>query len=237
MFLENVVMDAVQPRALGRFWEAVVGGEQLTDEPEGYETRLAVDGGPVLDLGFQRVGEEPTVPSQLRLDVRGGADQKEVVDRLLALGARRLHGAGESTGSVMLSDPEGNPFCVREDPLVDDTGPLAALQLGCADPDEERRLWGWVSGWTEVPGRNGALRHPTGRGPLLELRRQSQPKGSEKNRVHLDVRLDPSDDPDEVAAGIAARGGRELRLGWGDLPWRHFADASGNEFCLLPAPR
>ena len=43
------------------------------------------------------------------------------------------------------------------------------------------------------------------------------------------------DDAGVVAAGIAERGGRELHLGWGDLPWRHFADPSGNEFCLLPA--
>ena len=27
MFLENVVMDAADPQRLGRFWEAVVGGE------------------------------------------------------------------------------------------------------------------------------------------------------------------------------------------------------------------
>src|SRR5687767_7022037 len=57
MYLENVVFDALAPRELGRFWEAVVGGEQLTDEPAGYETRLAVPGGPELDLCFQPVPE------------------------------------------------------------------------------------------------------------------------------------------------------------------------------------
>ena len=60
-------------------------------------------------------------------------------------------------------------------------------------------------------------------------------QGPGKNRMHLDVRLEPGDDADEVARGIAERGGRELHPDWGDLPWRFFADPSGNEFCVLPA--
>ena len=59
MYLENLVIDAVEPQRLGRFWEAVVGGERLTDEPDGFETRLTIEGGPVLDLCFQRVPEPP----------------------------------------------------------------------------------------------------------------------------------------------------------------------------------
>jgi hypothetical protein len=52
--------------------------------------------------------------------------------------------------------------------------------------------------------------------------------------VHLDIRLEPGDDPDGVAASIAERGGRELHPKWGELPWRLYADPSGNEFCVLP---
>lgn len=50
MHLENLVFDAVDPQRLGRFWEAVIGGQRLSDEPAGLETRLTVDGGPMLDL-------------------------------------------------------------------------------------------------------------------------------------------------------------------------------------------
>jgi hypothetical protein len=53
--------------------------------------------------------------------------------------------------------------------------------------------------------------------------------------MHLDIRLETGDAPDEVAAGIAGRGGRELHPGWGELPWRLYADPSGNDFCVLPA--
>jgi len=38
-----------------------------------------------------------------------------------------------------------------------------------------------------------------------------------------------------VARGITDRGRRELHAGWGDLPWRVFADPSDNEFCVLPS--
>lgn len=41
--------------------------------------------------------------------------------------------------------------------------------------------------------------------------------------------------PEGVAAGITERGGRELHPAWGVLPWRLYADPSGNESCVLPA--
>ncbi len=75
MYLENLVIDAVEPQRLGRFWEAVLGGERLTDEPDAFETRLSAEGGPVLDLCFQRVPEPPFEPPRLHLDILGGARQ------------------------------------------------------------------------------------------------------------------------------------------------------------------
>jgi predicted enzyme related to lactoylglutathione lyase len=238
MFLENLVFDAVDPQRLGRFWEAVVGGEQLTDEHDGYETRLTVEGGPVLDLCFQRVPEPPLEPLRLHLDLAGGARQTQEVERLLGLGARHLDiGQGEVPW-VVLADPEGNPCCVMEDRAeYADTGPLAALPLDSADPDRDAAFWSWLTGWTEVAGAAPeVLRHPTRRGPLLALCPEPEPKGAAKNRLHLDVRLEAADDPDDVAAGIAARGGGRLhRPEWGELPWRSYTDPSGNEFCVLPA--
>lgn len=237
MYLENLVLDSVEPQRTGRFWEAVVGGEQLTDEEAGYETRLAVTGGPELDLCFQRVPERPTEPQRLHLDVYGGAAQAEVVERLLGLGAAHVDIGQGDVPWVVLADPEGNPFCVLEERAAyTGTGPLAALPLASADPARDADFWAWLTGWTEVPGdADRSLRHPSGRGLLLELVAERAPKGPAKNRLHLDVRLEAGDDPDEVAAGIAARGGRELQLGFGDLPWRHFADPSGNELCMLPS--
>jgi hypothetical protein len=125
---------------------------------------------------------------------------------------------------------------MEERPAYDDAGPLAALPLDVADPERERDFWSWLTGWVPVEGSGLlSLRHPSQRGPLLELCPEVEPKGPGKNRMHLDVRLEPGDDPDAVARGIVERDGRELHPDWGDLPWRVFADPSGNEFCVLPS--
>jgi predicted enzyme related to lactoylglutathione lyase len=237
MYLENLVVDAVEPQRLGRFWEAVVGGERLTDVPEGFETRLAVDGGPVLDLCFQRVPAPNASPPRLHLDLRGGDRQAEEVERLLGLGARHLDVGQRDVPWVVLADPEGYPCCVIEERAAyADTGPVVALPLQSADPDRDAEFWSWLTGWAEVAGvAPRSLRHPSEQGLLLELVRETAPKGGGKNPLHLDVRLDAEEDADEVAARIVERGGRELHPGWGELPWRSYLDPSGNEFCVLPA--
>jgi hypothetical protein len=237
MYLENLVIDAVEPQRLGRFWEAVLDSERLTDEPDGFETRLTIEGGPVLDVCFQRVPGPPSGSPRLHLDLVGGARQSQEVERLLGLGARHLDIGQRDVPWVVLADPEGNPCCVMEDRAsYVDTGPLAALPLDSADPDRDAEFWSWLTGWTDVPGVElRSLRHPSQLGPLLELCPERAPKGATKNRLHLDVRLETGEDPDDVAAHIAERGGRELHFEWGELPWRHYADPSGNEFCVLPA--
>ncbi len=237
MYLENVVIDATDPQALGRFWESALGTRTLTDRPEGFETRLTVPGGAVLDLCFQRVPEPPVEPQRFHLDLVGAEEQQPVVERLLALGARYADIGQGQVPWVVLADPEGNPFCVMEGRAdYVDTGPVAALPLDVADPERDRDFWAWLTGWVPVEGSGLiSLRHPSHRGPLLELCPEAEPKTPGKNRMHLDVRLEPGDDAEEVARRIADRGGRHRQVDWGDLPWRVFADPSGNEFCVLPS--
>jgi hypothetical protein len=237
MYLENVVVDAVDPHRLGEFWEAVLGGERLTDEPDGFETRLVIEGGPVLDLCFQPVPDAPFERPRLHLDLLGGARQTQEVERLLELGARHLDIGQHDVPWVVLADPEGNPCCVMEERAAYvDTGPIAALPLDSADPNRDAAFWSWLTGWTDVPGvAPRSLRHRSMRGPLLELCRERARKGTNKNRLHLDIRLEIGDDADEVAANIAEFGGREFYPDWGELPWRLYSDPSGNEFCVLPA--
>lgn len=238
MQLENIIVDAIDPRRLGRFWEQALGTRTLTDSgEEGFETRLDLPGGGFLDLCFQPVPQRPTQPQRLHLDLLGGARQLEVARRLRELGASDLDIGQGDVPWIVLGDVEGNPFCVMEQREVhSSTGPLAALQLDSADPDRDAEFWSWLSGWQDAPGNAPrTLRHPSGTGPLLELCLESQPKGSAKNRMHLDIRLEASDDVDRIAREIAVRAGRELDPGWGELPWRVFTDPSGNELCLLPA--
>ena len=218
----------------------MVGGERLPDEPGIFETRTSVEGGPVLDLCFQQVPAAPADPVRLHVDVAGGARQAEVVERLLGLGARHLDIGQGDVPWVVLADPEGNPFCVMEERAsYAGSGPVAALPLDSADPERDGDFWRGLTGWTEADGlAPRSLRHPSGRGPLLELCPESAPKEREpvaKNRLHLDVRLEAGDDPDAVEAAILERGGARLRTDWGELPWVTYTDPSGNEFCVLRA--
>ena len=237
MHLENVVVDTVDPQRLGRFWEQALGCELLTDEPEGYETRLTVPDGPVLDLCFQRVAAPTTLPPRLHLDVAGGERQADVVERFLALGARHLDLGQGDVPWVVLADPEGIPFCVMEERQeYAASGVLAALPLRSADPERDRDFYAWLTGWEPAPGSFPSLRHPSGLGPLLELCPETRPKEA-KNRLHLDVRLERGEDADEVEEAIAERGGARFHPDWGDLPWRCYTDPSGNELCVLPSSR
>lgn len=89
MYLENLVTDALDPAALGRFYGQLLGTAVLTDTPELTEHRLTV-GEAALGLCFPRVPEPPSRGPRLHLDVAGGARQAEVVDAALALGAQPL---------------------------------------------------------------------------------------------------------------------------------------------------
>ena len=235
MFLENVVVDATDPRRLGRFWEAALGGRTLPDEPEGYETRLALEDGPVLDLCLQRVRSPTTEPPRVHLDLHGGSDRDAVVRRVLELGASPLDIGQGDVPWVVLADPEGHAFCVMEERAAyRDTGPVAAIVVRGDDPRRDAAFWSEASGWQEYDGvAPVSLRHPSGRGPVLELFGDAAPKTG-KNRMHLDLRLEPHDDRDAVVARFEELGARPVEHDWGDLPWTPFTDPSGNEFCLLP---
>jgi hypothetical protein len=111
MYLENLVIDAVEPQRLGRFWEAVVGGERLTDEPDAFETRLTSRADRCSTCASRA---SPSRQSSRRDSTwtSWAARQAEEVDRLLGLGAQHLDICQRDVPWVVLADPEGNPCCV-----------------------------------------------------------------------------------------------------------------------------
>ena len=106
---EQVVIDAADPVALGRWWVNALGWVVTIDSEDEFEIRPAPDRMP--GVIFVPVSEQKTIKNRLHLDFRPD-DQAAEVDRLLALGARRVDiGQGEQPW-VVLADPEGNEFCV-----------------------------------------------------------------------------------------------------------------------------
>ena len=106
---EQIVVDARDPGALGRWWQEALGWVVVNEAPEEFEIRPAEDRLP--GLLFEPVGEDKTTKNRLHLDFRPD-DQSAEVDRLVALGARKVDiGQGDQSW-VVLADPEGNEFCV-----------------------------------------------------------------------------------------------------------------------------
>ncbi|GAB3670147.1 VOC family protein [Saccharopolyspora tripterygii] len=137
----QITFDCAHPQALGLFWNQVLGYETPPPPPgfdsweafsatlpqEERDTRWAcVDPegvGP--RLFFQRVPEPKQVKNRLHLDVRAapglqGDDRMAALEaeceRLVALGAakqRRVDPAPPmESGFIVMTDPEGNEFCL-----------------------------------------------------------------------------------------------------------------------------
>ena len=106
---EQVVVDANDPAALGRWWADVLGWVIVNDAADEFEIRPSHDQTP--GLLFVPVPESKSVKNRLHLDFRP-ADQASEVERFLRAGARRADIGQGSTSWVVLADPEGNEFCV-----------------------------------------------------------------------------------------------------------------------------
>ncbi|MFF8413369.1 VOC family protein [Streptomyces omiyaensis] len=238
--LVQINMKAHDDSALGRFWAEALGwgvdseGPGVTNlEPVGfvYPDPVAV----CVDLISHP--EPKTTKNRVHLDLAtaSAAHQEELVARLRGLGATLADvGQGDVPWTVM-ADPEGNEFCVLEPrPRYRDTGPVAAVVVDCADPREMARFWDGAMDWTlhEVADDHATMRSAEGVGPYLEFVRTPDAK-SVWNRVHLDVRPYPGDDPASEADRLRALGATDPDFDRSAIHWTILADPEGNEFCLL----
>ncbi|BAG17991.1 MULTISPECIES: VOC family protein [Streptomyces] len=121
----ELAIDCADPVGLARFWCSVLDYEVLGEEAEEGVVTIgppAAGGGadrpgPVAPvLAFARVPEGKTAKNRLHIDVSpSDRDQGDEVRRLLGLGARRLDVGQGDASWVVLTDPEGNEFCVLRD--------------------------------------------------------------------------------------------------------------------------
>jgi Glyoxalase-like domain len=237
--LVNLVADAADPAASGHWWADALGWEVT------FETRheVAVEppaGTPGIPLVFVPVPDAKTVPNRVHLDLASpSADaQAALVDRLLDGGATPADVGQGEVPWVVLADPEGNELCVLEPrDRYRDTGPLAAVVMAAADPPGLARFWAEAAAWPLVDAdeRHAALRHPSGRGPFLELIGSAAPKLT-KNRLHLDLAPHPGDDPATEVGRLLDLGATPVDIGQGEVSWTVLADPEGNELCVL-SPR
>jgi hypothetical protein len=113
----ELIVDAVDPDRLARFWMAVLGW-QLTGKYNGSVefvgvVEIADPSGSRPSLVFVPVSEPKALKNRLHLDLNPvGCDQEQEVSRLIDLGARRADVGQGNVPWVVLADPEGNEFCV-----------------------------------------------------------------------------------------------------------------------------
>jgi hypothetical protein len=107
----ELVIDCTDTARVAAFWAAALDWRE-TDSEQGV-VELSGPPGAAPRLVFVPVPEKKALKNRIHVDVNPvGCDQAQEVERLLALGARRVDvGQGEQPW-VVLADPEGNEFCV-----------------------------------------------------------------------------------------------------------------------------
>jgi len=107
-----IVQDCQDPGAIAALWSAITGRPIDRQTDTVVSMRLADGKGPWLAL--VRNPDPKTVKNRVHIDVAPFAadDQAEEVERLLALGARHTDIGQGDVPWVLLSDPQGNEFCV-----------------------------------------------------------------------------------------------------------------------------
>ncbi|HEV2451750.1 MAG TPA: VOC family protein [Streptosporangiaceae bacterium] len=110
--LHHIVVDAHDLPRLARFWAQALGWKILSERER--EIVIGTDENAPIGMCFMPVTDTKTVKNRVHLDLTSAAgDRDREIERLLALGARRVDIGQTGTESwIVLADPEGNEFCV-----------------------------------------------------------------------------------------------------------------------------
>jgi hypothetical protein len=110
--IKSVTFDCRDALALAAFWAAALGSD--VDE-DATADRAYVEapgwGGP--NMWFARVPEPPSGKNRMHFDLRAPATMATEVARLASLGAAVVR---QFEGHTIMTDPEGNVFCVELGP-------------------------------------------------------------------------------------------------------------------------
>jgi len=246
MRLENVGIDAREPRALAEWWAEALGWVLHDEEAPGVFDvceKVADDGSyPFPELVIGVGGDVATMRERIHFDLNSFSldDQAATVERLLALGATRADvGQAADAPFVVLADPEGNNFCVLDPrPEYAGLGSLAGLTLAAHDAQAIKDVWRVATGWevTRDEPDYVVLESPDAVAPLEIITRPTMARHEAKNRIHLDVR--PIGEPQaDVVARLLALGATRPDIGQDPddptITWVTLADQEGNELCVL----
>ena len=106
----ELCVDCSDPKGLATFWRDVLEWELAEEDGDWY---IQPPKGDMPVILFTVVPEKKTVKNRLHIDVSPrDREQDEEVERITALGAKRVDIGQGDVSWVVLADPEGNEFCV-----------------------------------------------------------------------------------------------------------------------------
>ncbi len=111
-----VVLGVTDRRRAEEFWCAALGYEVREDGFGGWAKVLGPSGGTGTMIALQLSETPPEDYPRLHFDlhVADAAEQEAEAERLVSLGARRVHWDSypDDPDFIVLADPEGNRFCI-----------------------------------------------------------------------------------------------------------------------------
>jgi len=109
--IANVNFACEDTLAVARFWSEVIGRSLAPGSNAFFASIRRGEEGP--GMFFSHVPELKTVKNRAHLDLDSGGDREAQIAHLVGLGARRVADRDEWGHSwTVLSDPEGNEFCL-----------------------------------------------------------------------------------------------------------------------------
>jgi predicted enzyme related to lactoylglutathione lyase len=232
--LHALCFHAHDPASLQRFWGGLLDWKTADDPRDGIALTPNDDTG--FQLRFLPSPEAKSGPNQIHFDLTSSSldDQRQTVDRALALGARHIDvGQLPEETHVVLADPEGNEFCVigPGNRFLAECGFLGAL--ACDGSQEVGYFWSRALDWPLVwdQDEETAVRSPHG-GPKVTW--GGPPVNPKNGRNRLYFALSPAAAGGQQAEvdRLVALGATRLDTSQGDDGWVVLADPDGNEFCV-----
>jgi Glyoxalase-like domain len=115
--IATITVDTADAYALSLFWSEVLGFAEDPDDPNqaGHEECLIQSPDGRQRLLFQNVPDVKQVKNRLHLDLMPtDGTRDEELERLLKVGATQVDDQRlpDGRGWVVLTDPEGNEFCI-----------------------------------------------------------------------------------------------------------------------------
>ncbi|MFJ4712879.1 VOC family protein [Streptomyces sp. NPDC088785] len=237
--LHALCFDALDPLRLARFWAEFLRWDlrEEPDEQSGGGVTLRPGDETGFRLRFVAAQEPKTSQNHMHFDLTSTSldDQKQVVERALALGAQHLDiGQRPEEGHVVLGDPEGNEFCVIEpgNSFLAECGFIGAL---AGDGSQAAGyFWSRALDWPLVwdQDEETAIRSPHG-GPKLTWGGPPLMPRTGKDRLHFDLAPPPGTDPAAEVDRLVSLGATRVDAGRGEAGRVVLADPDGHEFCVL----